>query len=427
MDGYFGSINSENPAETIEFTATADGMAKVVLASSFGDAHTSLSVADSQHDVIEMQTEGLDGFDVLSFEVEAGETYQLTVTSDDANCEGQFQVTVGFEAHVDQHADQMGSESTELQWIDNTAELSGRLESAGDTDTFRFTATTDGEVTLELQETVDDARIRLGVSIQDSQGNLLAEGVTNEMLQVSFDVVDGQEYFVAVSAGEGQTGTYNIGLELEASPDLSPDQFADCDVVDDTIDSEVSEPGIAETEIPESELVRDQTTESEVVTDPVAPSDCELVENSGAVLNPDGAHIEGEPTNEIADESADQQLCDQQPVGPQPGSELLASTEAPAVDDLPNAWVDCGGVESLVSGDNSATGFEPGINLNQEIAAGELILSAGDELAQIDEALDEPIASFTEQDAVDNFFADLGDEIEFHFDFSFSRHHSILV
>ncbi len=240
MDGYFGALSAENPTESLEFTATGNGMVDVVLASSFGNAHASLSVTNSQGEVIETQGGGLEGFDMLSFEVEEGETYQLTISSDDANCEGHFQLTAGFAAHVDQHADAVGSDSTELELVENQAELSGRLESAGDINTFRFTATSTGEMTLELHETVDDARIGLGVSIQDAEGNILAQGATNEMLQISFDVSEGQEYFVSLAAGEGQTGTYNFGLNLTPGPESLAEDIVDCDSAAESADPDAA-------------------------------------------------------------------------------------------------------------------------------------------------------------------------------------------
>ena len=462
MDGYFGAINAENPAETLEFTAVGDGTVDVVLASSFGDAHASLSVLNSQGDVIETQTEGLDGFDRSSFEVEEGETWQLSISSDDATCEGHFQLTVGFEAHVDQHADEMGSKSTELEIVDNKAELSGRLESAGDIDTFRFIAEARGEGTLELHEMVDDARIGLVVGVQDSEGNMLAEGATNEMLQISFDVDDGQEYFVSLAAGEGQKGTYHFGLEMKPAAEQPAAESIDCEVVGETVGTDVADPEVSDPEVSDPELADGQTTDNEVsepstgelsdtgivsdrddstvdvdselvdtndetaepdaadeagaTVDPVLPVDCELAENASDVIGSEiiDEPIPGESTDEIASEPAVQQPGDQQS-----DRELAVSTEEQFDGDLSDAWLDCSGDETIVSDGNSETDLESGAELDPEPVADDVIVAAGDDVNDCETDIAVPVAGLENLEAVDDFFANLENDFELHFDFSF--------
>ncbi len=216
MDGYFGSLNADSPTQTMEFSTAADGTATIVMASSMDAEQVSLTITDSNGQSIDALSGGDGPFVTTTFDAQSGETYQLTIESLDSAGDGEFQLTVGFEVFVDQHADAIGAESTELEWNDNQTELQGKLESPGDVDTFRFTSDADGEVMLQLNELVDDDRVDLDIQVLDAQGNAIATGGTNEQLQISFDVGQGEEYFVAVTAGEGQQGDYRIAMELDA-------------------------------------------------------------------------------------------------------------------------------------------------------------------------------------------------------------------
>ena len=215
FDGFFGTIGPQTPTETLSFTAAADGLANVVVANSFQGTDLLLTATSTDGSEIEFELLSNDAFDSISFEVNQGETYELTISSAEAGAGGQFQVTVGFEAFVDQHADQTGLESTELVFADNQAELTGKLEAAGDVDTFRATAPQSGEVTLELDELEEDSRLNLTVTVTDSAGGVIAEGSTNEFLRISFDASASEEFFVAVSGGQGQRGDYRFTLNLD--------------------------------------------------------------------------------------------------------------------------------------------------------------------------------------------------------------------
>ncbi len=392
MDGYFGTINAENPTETLEFTAAGDGIVDVVIASSFGDAHPVISVANSAGDVIQPKAVGLEGFDMLTLEVQDGETYQLSISSDDASCigsgSGHFQVTVGFEAHVDQHADQMGCKSTELELVDNTAELSGRIESAGDIDTFRFTATDDGQVTLELHETVDNARIGLGVSVYDSEGNSLAEGSTNQMLQISFDVDSGQEYFVSLAAGEGQKGTYQFGLELKTSPELPVVDNADCGIADQTIDLNAAQPDDVVADAEATNAVDSANLAVDEVPAPVCPP----VVNAGESESEIAAEPNGQlPTGAIAAAvTADLPTGDQQSE-----NGLVDSIEVPSNDPLSGAWVNCNNDEAIAAGDDLDAGAALALISSED----ESIVDAGAVLVDSQLDIDRPTVDLAEQDS----------------------------
>ena len=54
------------------------------------------------------------------------------------------------EQRADQHADEIGEDATELNFVDGSAELIGELETVDDTDVFKITAEADGRVTLKI-------------------------------------------------------------------------------------------------------------------------------------------------------------------------------------------------------------------------------------------------------------------------------------
>ncbi len=305
MDGFFGAITPESPTETISFSAPADGMANIVVANSFEDSDLVLTATSANGSEIEFEMLSNDAFDSISFEVTQGETYELTVSSTHSESNGQFQLTVGFEEFVDQHADQAGSESTQLTWVDNQTELTGKLEVAGDVDTFRATSPAAGEVTLELNELEPDTRLNLDVTVTDSNGSLVAEGSTNEMLRITFDVYDSEEFFVSISAGADQKGDYQFSMSFE--PSASNQVQETVAVVDETEEVESIAGDFAE----QAEHIADVVDQiDEAVGEDVA----EIVDEVSELIDANGEDIAaivedavdaiedelgGEPLNEI--------------------------------------------------------------------------------------------------------------------------------
>jgi hypothetical protein len=244
-DGFFGSIDAENPSQSFTITPSEAGMIDIVVASSFGDSETRMDVTNSNGGVVaSTMAEELSGFQMLSFEAEAGETYHLDVSSEDGGA-GLFQVTVEHNEiaePVDLHADSIGEDSTEILFNDGASELGGELELEGDIDTFRFTADSNGKISLGLAELNAENATELQVQVFDGAGEAITRGVTNETVGISFDVECDGEYFLAVSAGENQTGSYQLDMNLEADvveaePEVVVDQPVDEIVVDEVVDA----------------------------------------------------------------------------------------------------------------------------------------------------------------------------------------------
>ncbi len=371
MDGFFGTLDATTSEETLMFAAPGDGMVEIAMASTFEDGHLTVAITDSTGNVVESAAEMDGGFALHSFEVQEGDVYQLTIAAAVADCSGSFQLTAGFQEHVDQHADAVGAESTDLELGDEPVQLAGRLESAGDVDTFRFTADSSGEISLQLDEMVENDRVALTVEVTDSNQNLIAQGATNEMVRLSFDASVAEEYFVSLTSANGQTGEYQLSVELTEYEVVSvqipstedTDLTEEVDLLDDAestgeVDSEVTDltDEVAETEDsnleesettaePADETVADATAETtdeiagevaEDITSEELVSDVPISEDliSGELISEDPISDEGAPAEVIAEET---------------------TTEETLADDvLVNEVLDDEGVfEELVAGDDS--------------------------------------------------------------------------
>ena len=306
--GYFGELNSENPKKSMVFTPSESGTIDIVIASSLGESSTLAEVSGSDGTVVEpIATESLDGFEQLTIDVSEGETYQLDVSSDNQMCNGHFMVTAEFSETpepVDLHADQMGSDSTEMQFSDGIANLSGELESSGDVDTFRLVADADGKAMLRLAETVAENATELNVTVHDASGAEIARGMTNEQVTLSFDATEGCEYFVAVNASEDQTGVYELQLEMESNPvDLTPVDMHANEIGDQATlltleNGTASIDGVLETAEDRDAFRVVAPTDGEMVVDVQTSSENHTSDASVSVFGPEGDLLVAGGTNE---------------------------------------------------------------------------------------------------------------------------------
>lgn len=214
-DGMFGSLTEEQPFEAMNFVAPADGVATLIVSSSFGEASTNLQVMDQDGEMVAISsTEALDGFQQLSFQVDKGVSYEASVGATEGTT-GQFQATIEFVADppIDLHVNKIGETATAIEVVDGRGAIAGELETDGDVDVFQYQAGGDGEVSLFAGETTDGNDVQLVVSISDAKGNEIATGSTNEFVETKFNVQQGQTFFVAIQANEGQTGAYQLALQ----------------------------------------------------------------------------------------------------------------------------------------------------------------------------------------------------------------------
>ena len=268
--GYFGVIDAQTPAKTISFSPSESGTVDVVTASSFGDSETRLEVTDSNGDLIAASmTEDLEGFQKLTFEVEANESYLLEVSSDETG-EGNFMVTVefvenvddGIEEPVDVHSDEIGESATELTFENGEFAIASALETEDDRDAFRFLAPANGEAVLGLKTLSEDHQSDAVVSVFDAEGELIVEGLTNEEVMIRFDTTEGVEYHVLVDSSN------DAKAEFELSGSLFPETLIEESEVQGDSASDSSDAIEEEIDFCESsEEPKDGTLEREVVDD----------------------------------------------------------------------------------------------------------------------------------------------------------------
>ena len=233
MPGYFGEINADNQSQDLMFTPSEDGTVDLVLATAFGDAETRLDVTDASGELVAAtMTDDLNGFQRLTFDVDANETYLVTVSSDETG-EGYFMLTVDFEmapepVPVDIHADVVGETATMLELNDGVVEVASELDTAVDSDAFRFVATSDGEMRLDMTTTSENYSSDAIVSVFDAEGELMVSGTTNEEVAIRFDTMSGVEYQVLVDSQNDVPAQYSLSgtLFADVADELDPDSEA---------------------------------------------------------------------------------------------------------------------------------------------------------------------------------------------------------
>lgn len=401
-DGFFGSIDAENTSQTLAFSPSEGGLIDVVVASSFGDAETHLSITDSSGEIVaSTMTEELSGFQVLSFEAEAGETFELTVGSEEG-AEGYFQVTVEHNEipePIDLHADSIGEDSTLIQFVDGSSELTGDIELAGDIDTFRFTTDSNGEVSLKLAELNAGNATELQVQVLDADGQMITRGITNETVGISFDVESGSEYFIAVSAGEDQTGTFQLNMNLEAEVvELDIDEVAvdeavvDEAVVDESV--EVDETLEDDQAVDVDSVESDDVAAEDVASDPAIEFEPEVVDEMCDEVGSVGP--ETDPVNETEGNIPVEVI-----------EAVEETTDTTAVDDIPE---DFEPEDIAVESDVEEEDEEPVDAVVDDVIEADLPIE--------DSASDEPLTDFEPigesiDDEMEICFTDLEGEFDF--------------
>ena len=243
--GYFGEIDEIASTRTMSFTPSESGAVDVVVASSFGDSETRVEIVNSDGDLIaNSMTENLDGFQKTTFNVLGNETYEVTVSSDESG-EGYFMVTVEFRAETnsvpdDGHADEIGESATLLDMQNDTVAIQSDLETAEDRDAFRFVASADGEMVIDMAATSKDHQSDALVSVFDAQGDLLVSGATNEEVAVRFDAFSGVEYQVLVDSQNDVPTSFSVHGTLFANVDEESDPINGLVPADDTVSDDAT-------------------------------------------------------------------------------------------------------------------------------------------------------------------------------------------
>ncbi len=211
-DGVFGELDAENGSASYSFFAVDDGQVEVIVSTDLVDGALAIELTDAEGNAVEPSSSNSDGaFSKLTFDVTSGSVYALGVSSVDG-VSAQFQLTASFEVGepVDQHSDEVGSDATELDFSNSAAIVRGSLETDGDRDVFQFVAQADGEYAISAGEAQRDSNFNLSVTVYDANGEEVAFGKTNSEVGLDLSTTQGETYFVAINADQGQTGDYAL-------------------------------------------------------------------------------------------------------------------------------------------------------------------------------------------------------------------------
>ncbi len=209
-------------------------------------------------------------------------------------------------------------------------------------------------------------------------------------------------------------------------------------VVEQTTDNQDGEPStgdpsdlevIADTDQPETDpdselvdtcdelLATDEPAAADLIVDPVSEVDCQIGETDGDVIQTDIA--DGPANVELVDAIAGEAIA-QLTADPEPETDLVDSIEDQLQDPVIDAWDTCATAAPVTVGDNSTSDLATVPEL--EPGTCDLIADSGADVTNSETEIDQPLVSFDEQDVVDDFFAELGNDFELHFDLSFGRY-----
>lgn len=235
IPGFFGRLTSDKPDQSFQYKAPEDGVVQLAIAGQFEEGGM-VEVYDQDGDLVSRsKIENWNGFMELEFAAESGEVFDIKVLSQQPQND-PFMLTIDLTADpgpVDLHADQIGSDSTHLDFESQTNLMEGEVGRDGDIDTFQFQATADGKVQMELRSTGSDQGVRL--KMIDGSGNLVASGQTGSQIDFQPTVEQGELYYVVVESSSAQQATYQLDLKVTRSEAPVPEAVSEVEsiVMDD--------------------------------------------------------------------------------------------------------------------------------------------------------------------------------------------------
>ena len=371
MDGYFGMLDVENSSRTLTFSPSEDGLVDVIIASSFGDASTHLEIHDQSGDLVAAsETEGLEGFQTVSFAGKADQIYELTISSD-TGVSGSFQVTVGVEANNESGVSEVSEVSMDETNSDADAETNPDAEAGTETDLLDSeNSAIDTEPVTGEESDNDSISIEQPTIVEDVEsGDEIADEVVEENVgdteEVATDEAENDNSADSELEDEAADTTDEL-VETEAEPanepanesaeensnevldDVSDEVETIADIVDSVVDTIVDE--LEETghdfedfdleltpvnssdeetvaEFPSSEVADEVTASDNVDSETEQPvSETEVTDSVTVVLDDDSSDEEGEFVNIEADTSSDDETETNQTDTSESNSEVTAET-----------------------------------------------------------------------------------------------------
>ena len=235
-DGAFVSFDETQSSANFELVAPNSGRVDLIISTDFENADTVVKVSDQDGNLVfHSETPAADGFVQLGFMVEAEQAYQIELSAEGL-AEGDVQLTANFEADDSMISDELGSseenciaEPVELN-LDQTVGVVGELDCADDVDTIHVTAPADGEISIAVQETTQGHEEAIEIAITDLDGRTIAEGLTNDMVNLKANVQGDQTYAVSILGSElTEDAGYQIAISHTAEvSSMAQDLHADC-------------------------------------------------------------------------------------------------------------------------------------------------------------------------------------------------------
>ncbi len=217
-----GSLERRRDTDLFRFVAVSTGQATIRLDTPDSELNPVLYVAggDSQNPVIAGNNDYNGHDSQVTIDVVEGETYFVLADSYQNRSAGAYTLSVDMPP-VDDHPNFGESDSTEIL-IDpatGNGSIAGALEQHGDSDVFRFVASTTGQAVIRLDASDGNLNTHLFVGAVTPIPQLLGQNRNDDGTgsQVTIDVVEGQTYFIVAASAENQSvGSYTVSVDMES-------------------------------------------------------------------------------------------------------------------------------------------------------------------------------------------------------------------
>lgn len=232
----FGSLEVGGDTDLFKYVATRTGTATILIASPTSSFSMQLRAYNASLGQISLGSPAGPGNtgSQVTIQVVQGQTYYLLAAGANGSATGLYVVSIEGPGlppppppTPDDYADAgewSGAASITIDSSTGNGSITGELESAGDTDLFKFTATRTGLVTIGLAN--GSGQFAALFTAFGSGGTQLVQGTpgggTNNGSTGQFLVVSGQTYYLLAAAANGAaTGTYMLSI---TGPTVAPPQ-----------------------------------------------------------------------------------------------------------------------------------------------------------------------------------------------------------
>ncbi len=254
------SIDSRKDKDMFVFVANESGLVQIDLKALDTNLDTYLYVYNSRGKLVARDDDSGSGTDALVLiQVTAGESYYVRADAFRSST-GDYTLSIDGPSTGEAYADDYGDnfEDATLIEVDDygNAIIVGLIGHIGDQDLFVYTATTDGQLQIDMKAA--DSPLDAYLYVYDSSGRLIARNDDSAKgtfdSQIIIEVVAGEQYFIQADAWHKSIGAYELTLtgpvpESETTESVAPDEpdiTLEPDGSTDIIDTELSGDGQVE-------------------------------------------------------------------------------------------------------------------------------------------------------------------------------------